>query len=123
MSSQRIDNLGLQPSGRGNKLIPILLIWGVALLLLVTFVWYENGLSDSIKGFYLVPWILFAGIAVLAPTAWLTYKGKFDPFHPLIFAAWSYVFPAFVLGGVIIAMTRKASFLSVWSTSALASSD
>ena len=55
MSSQRIDNLGLQPSGRGNKLIPILLIWGVALLLLV------------------------------------------------IFAAWSYVFPAFVLGGVIIA--------------------
>ncbi|MBK9768213.1 MAG: hypothetical protein IPP63_15000 [Chloracidobacterium sp.] len=76
MSSQRIDNLGLQPSGRGNKLIPILLIWGVALLLLVTFVWYENGLSDSIKGFYLVPWILFAGIAVLAPTAWLTYKAS-----------------------------------------------
>ncbi len=103
MSSQRLDNIRLQPSGRGNKLIPILLIWGVALSLLVTFVWYENGLGDAIKGFYLVPWIIFAGIAVLAPTAWLTYKGKFDPFHPLIFAAWSYVFPAFVIGGVIIA--------------------
>ncbi len=98
-----MDNQGLRPTGRGNLLIPILLLWGVGAVLLFSFVWYENGLSDSIKGFYLLPWVAFAGIAVLAPTAYLAYKGRFDPFHPLTFAAWSYVFPAFVVGGVIIA--------------------
>ncbi len=31
------------------------------------------------------------------------YRGRFDFFNPLTFAAWSYVFPAFVGGGLIIA--------------------
>jgi hypothetical protein len=30
------------------------------------------------------------------------YRGKFDPFHPLIFPAWSYFFPGFFIGGLIV---------------------
>lgn len=66
------------------------------------FLWLDNGLGESLKSYYLLPWAVIAGIVVLAPTAYLMYKQKFDPFHPLVFAAWSYVFPAFVIGSLIV---------------------
>jgi hypothetical protein len=45
---------------------------------------------------------VLTGICVLAPSVYLLYIGKFDLFHPLVFAAWTYVFPAFVVGSLLI---------------------
>jgi hypothetical protein len=97
-----IKNLNLKPEKRGNFLIPILILWGLVAVLGFVYLWFENGLGSSIRSFYVLPWALLAGIVVLSPTAYFLYKRQFDPFHPLVFAAWTYVFPAFVFGGVII---------------------
>ena len=98
-----VTNIDLKPKGRGNILLPIVIIWGLMALLGFWFVWLEDGFGEVFKEYYLLPWAVLAGVVVLAPTAYSFYIGKFDPFHPLTFAAWSYVFPAFVLGGVIVA--------------------
>jgi hypothetical protein len=103
MATYKLNNLNLKPDKRGmNLLIPILILWGLVAVLALGFLWFENGLGASLKTFYLLPWAFLAGIVVLAPSVYLFYKKKFDPFHPLVFAAWTYVFPAFVFGGVII---------------------
>jgi hypothetical protein len=52
---------------------------------------------------YLLPWIAATALVVLSPTAYLLYYNKFDLFHPLVHAAWAYWFPAFVIGGLVIA--------------------
>ena len=87
---------------RVNFLLPIIFLWGLGLLAFFGLFWLEGGFQGSLENFYLVPWAVFAGIIVLAPSVYLVYKKKFDPFHPLVFAAWSYVFPAFILGGIIL---------------------
>lgn len=52
---------------------------------------------------YLVPWCLALGAVVAAPVAFLAWKGKFDPFHPLVLPVWTYFFPGFVVGGLVLA--------------------
>ena len=62
--------------------------------------------SDDINPFremYLLPWVFATGLVIASPSVYLFYKGKFDFFHPLVFAAWSYFFPAFFVGGLILA--------------------
>lgn len=82
----------------------VLAIWAAVIAAVAVLLWIENEMGDSNSGVYLVPWILLCGTVVLSPSAYLFYKNKFDLFHPLVFAAWSYVFPAFVVGGIIIAL-------------------
>lgn len=52
---------------------------------------------------YMLPWIIATGLVILSPTAYLLYYQKFDVFHPLVHAAWAYWFPAFIVGGLVIA--------------------
>jgi hypothetical protein len=102
MATSKLNNLNIKPQKDVNIVIPILIIWGLVAVLGLGFVWFENGLGDSLKSYYLLPWTFLAGAVVLAPSVYLFYKKKFDPFHPLVFGAWTYIFPAFVLSGVII---------------------
>jgi hypothetical protein len=51
----------------------------------------------------LLPWIGATAVVLLSPTIYLLYIKKFDIFHPLVHASWSYWFPSFVLGGIFIA--------------------
>lgn len=51
----------------------------------------------------LLPWIGATAVVLLAPSAYLFYHKKFDLFHPLVHAAWSYWFPSIVVGGLFIA--------------------
>lgn len=51
----------------------------------------------------LLPLIAATAVVLLAPTAYLLYHKKLDLFHPLVHAAWSYWFPSFVIGGIILA--------------------
>lgn len=52
---------------------------------------------------YLVPWCLALGVVTIAPATFLVLKGKFDPFHPIVYPVWTYFFPGFVAGGLVLA--------------------
>ncbi|MEO8041482.1 MAG: hypothetical protein ABI646_02630 [Acidobacteriota bacterium] len=88
---------------RGNLIVPIVIIWALVIAAIASFIWIDNELGSAMHGFYLLPWSFLAGVCVLSPSVYLLYTGKFDLFHPLVYAAWSYIFPAFVIGGVLIA--------------------
>ncbi len=102
MAAYKIDNLSSPTPRRGGLLLPVIVVWSIGLLLAFAFLWVEGGLGNSFRGYYLLPWAVVAGLVVLSPSIYLFYKSRFDPFHPLVFAAWSYIFPAFIVGAVII---------------------
>ena len=97
-------SLYLSPAPRRlNFFIPIGLLFGVAFIAAWMVALFGNGFSNPFTELYLLPWIAFAGIVVLAPPVYLAIRKRFDLFHPLVFAAWSYFFPAFIVGGLILA--------------------
>src|SRR5260221_13739082 len=71
-----------------------------ALMILVI----NSDLSTSFPYFFLFPWILLLLFVLGIPAAVLLCQGKFNLANPIIFAAWSYFFPAFVLGGIALAV-------------------
>ena len=103
MATQFSHRLPSANRDRRNLLVPILIISAIVATALASIVWIENDISSLTRSFYLLPWTVLAGACVLAPSIYLLYVGKFDLFHPLVFAAWSYVFPAFVIGSLLIA--------------------
>lgn len=90
------------PRRKPNILIPVAILWGLALLIGFGFLWVTGAFSESMENLYLLPWVTLLGVVVLAPSVYLWYQGKFDLFHPLVYAAWTYLFPAFVIGGVLL---------------------
>ena len=103
MAQYKLQNPALLPDKRTNLLFPVALLWGFALLFIVGYYLIEATLDNSGTKFYLLPWTFLTGAVVLAPSIYLFIKKKFDLFHPLVFAAWSYFFPAFFVGGLILA--------------------
>ena len=71
-----------------------------ALLLLAL----NSELSRSFPYFFLLPWIVLLLVALVLPSAILFQPGKFNLGNPIVFAAWSYFLPAFVLGGIALAV-------------------
>ena len=84
-------------------LYAILTFWGLVAIALVTILVSEFGFGDQSSKYYLLPWCLATGVVIAAPSIYLVYRGKFDPFHPLVFPAWSYFFPGFFIGGLVVA--------------------
>jgi hypothetical protein len=41
-------------------------------------------------------------ICLSVPSAYLIYRGRFSPFHPLVFPVWSFLLPGFVIGGLLL---------------------
>ena len=84
-------------------LIPILvlcLVGGAAGLMILML---SGGFTNPFTEIYLLPWVALTGVVVAAPAIYLAVRKRFDLFHPLVFAAWSYFFPAFVIGGLLLA--------------------
>lgn len=52
---------------------------------------------------FLVPWIIGLAIVMALPSLFLYYQGRFSLADPIVFATWSYFFPAFVMGGLFFA--------------------
>ena len=48
---------------------------------------------------FLLPWIVGLGVVMAIPSIILYYQGKFSLADPIVFSTWSYLFPAFVIGG------------------------
>ena len=100
-----------EASHRRSVLVPIVVIFGVVAAALFSFIWIENDLGSLTPSFYLLPWALLTGICVLAPSAYLLYVGKFDLFHPLVFAAWAGVVAALVVAATGADLPRVAALL------------
>jgi hypothetical protein len=100
--AQKIQNITLYPEKRMNFLYPIIFFWGIVVLSILGFIWYEATFYDT-RSRYFLPYCFLTGIAVAVPNLYLIYKGKFNLFNPLVFAAWIYFFPAFFVGGLVLA--------------------
>ena len=109
MSQLRFGNPDFAPSQRTSGLFPVFVLWGSVVAAILVFLWAQGGFGAG-SDYYLIPWSIIAGIAVLAAPAYIFRKSGFDLFHPLIFAVWSYIFPAFVLGGFILAFGLSNPF-------------
>ena len=88
---------------RRGLIYAIITFWGLVAICLLTIFVSEVGFGDRSSKYYLLPWCMATGAVIAAPSVYLFYKGKFDPFHPLVFPAWSYFFPGFFIGGLVVA--------------------
>ena len=90
---------------RSDLLRSALIVWGALFAAVLLFMWL-GGVFDVAGGYYyLVPWCFATAILLIAPIVYQFVKsGSFDPFHPLIFASWSYLFPGFAIGGFVLAL-------------------
>ncbi len=93
-------------SGRRNMsstIFPGLILMGLTVLVAL---FGLIGIGDSFSSFpylFLVPWIIGLAIVMATPSLILYYQGKFSFADPIVFATWSYFFPAFVVGGFFFA--------------------
>ena len=89
--------------GETRALLQAALILALAALGGAVAWWFVSDARQSqTNQLFLLPWVLLTAVVVVTPSLILWLRGKFDPFHPLVFAAWSYFLPAFVLGGLIL---------------------
>ena len=94
-------------SGTGSRRVlffVILAIWAVVGLCLGLWFISELSASDGSSKLYLLPWCVATGAVISFPSIYLILKGRFHPFHPLVFPAWSYFFPGFCIGGLVVAL-------------------
>jgi len=93
-------------------LVVALLFFSLAGATAVWFTLLDEGINLSVGNLYLWPWILLILVVVSIPPLYLILRRRFDLFHPLVFATWSYFFPAFVLGSIFLATgISEPSFL------------
>jgi len=75
----------------------------VAVVVAMFFAIEESGGLSNYPYFFLLPWIVGLAIVLVTPSAILFYKGKFTLSNPIVWATWTYLFPAFVMGGFFMA--------------------
>src|SRR5262245_61510133 len=78
-------------------------LMGLAALVAVFFAVEENGGLDGYPYLFLLPWVFGLAIVFLAPTGYWVYRGEFSLANPIAYATWTYLIPAFVLGGLFLA--------------------
>ncbi|MFN3330683.1 MAG: hypothetical protein ACK419_07145, partial [Pyrinomonadaceae bacterium] len=96
-------------SGSNDLLVVSIALWAVGIFIGSVFFWFDSG-DDLFGQYYLLPWCFLVGLVVLSPIFYYFYKGCLDLFHPLIFASLSYIFPAFVVGGIILSFGWSEPF-------------
>jgi hypothetical protein len=103
MNRQRFQSAILPKDRDTALLLPILIIAAIIFAIALSVLVLTDDSANPFKQMYLLPWSLITGAVISAPSIYLFYKGRFNLFHPLIFAAWSYFIPAFFLGSLILA--------------------
>ncbi len=84
-------------------LIPLLIIGLIVVIGGLSLLVMTDDTTNPFTEMYLMPWVILLGAVIAAPNFYLIYKGRFNLFNPIVFAAWSYFVPAFFLGGLILA--------------------
>jgi hypothetical protein len=85
-------------------LLPALILTVTAVIGGLLFLFLDDSRQTTYSKLFLLPWVGLCAVVIATPAIILFYKRKFDIFHPLVFAAWSYFVPAFVLGGFLLAV-------------------
>lgn len=83
--------------------LPGIAVMAVAAVVTAILLLVLAGAFESYPYLYLMPWLLALGGVMLAPSVYLYYKGRFTFANPIVFATFSYFFPAFVIGGIFFA--------------------
>lgn len=81
---------------------PGLILMAAAVLIAGFFLVLSSELTESFPYLYLLPWITGLLVVLAVPTVYLYYRGRLTLIDPLVFATWSYFFPAFVIGGLTL---------------------
>lgn len=76
----------------------------IAVVLGLLGLFFATDLLESYPNVYLVPWLLGLALVIAVPMGFLYIKGRFTFVDPLVFATLSYIFPAFVIGGLFYAL-------------------
>lgn len=96
--------VGSRAAARDSQ--PVLISFGIMVTVLLTAVFLlalNSDISTSFPYFFLVPWVTALAVVLIVPSAVLWYQGKFSFGNPIVFATFSYFYPAFVLGGFSLA--------------------
>lgn len=91
-------------------LFPLLILGAIIFVGGASLIYMTDDTANPFKEMYLLPWVFLLGVVIAVPNLYLIYKGRFNFFHPLVFAAWSYFVPAFFLGGLILASGLSQPF-------------
>ncbi len=110
MKELRLQNKPVKKKEYGINLIPILFVWLAVIVLTFVFLIINDDGADSTSQTYLLPWVFLTGAVIAAPSVYLWVKNEFSLINPLVFAAWSYFFPAFFLGGLIFTFRLSDPF-------------
>ncbi len=86
-----------------RSLAPGMILMAVAIFVGALAIVINSDMTRSFPYLYLLPWVLALLIVLIIPTAILYWRGTLTLFDPLVYATWSYFFPAFVLGGLVLA--------------------
>lgn len=100
MSFGQLENRGTF----ANNIFPGIVLMVAAVTVGAIFL-IQNIDSDSGLPYpFLLPWLLGLALVLAIPPLILFYQGKFRLDNPLIFATFSYFYPAFVFGGIGLAV-------------------
>lgn len=82
--------------------------FGVGFMLAASFIAliataFSSSFASGEPFLFIVPWILILGFVFAIPIAFMLVRGTFAFHDPIVFATFSYLFPAFVIGGIILA--------------------
>ena len=113
-----MNKLNSQPFANQKRdvalLIPMLVIGALVLFGALSLIVLTDDGINPFKDMYLMPWVILLGAVIAAPNFYLIYKGKFNLFNPIVFAAWSYFVPAFFFGGLILASGLSQPFYLIF---------
>jgi hypothetical protein len=95
------------------SIIPAVVVMAVSIGIGLVWFLLSGDIFDSYPYTFLLPWIIGLAVILSIPSVILFRKGRFTLADPLIFATWSYFFPAFVIGGIMFAFGwSQPSYLS-----------
>ena len=84
----------------------VLVGFALMFLAIIVGVFIVAALNDAFEAFpylFLLPWVMVLAVVMAVPSVILYYRGEFSFANPIVFATASYFFPAFVIGGVLLA--------------------
>ena len=100
--------------GSDRSFLPGVVLMALAVTITLFAFLFSSGSFESYPFFFLVPWLLGLGIVMAIPLVYLYYQGRFTLVDPLVFGTLSYLFPAFVVGGLFFALGfSQPSFTSL----------
>jgi hypothetical protein len=94
------NSLAKAPPERSGA--PGVVLMASAVVIAVFLAIFSSDLTQSFPYLYLLPWITGLGAVLASPSIYLYYRGRLTLVDPIVFASWSYFFPAFVIGGLML---------------------